>query len=74
MDTRRMDEPVELFEAMFEIYNLASVIGNDGSPHDSSRAPRILKLKQDITTVYKDTFTGTTKLRNDANDEQARPK
>jgi hypothetical protein len=67
MDARQLDEPSQLFEALFEIYNLALAVRNDQLRLESA-LPRIAKLKTEITTNFKDTFTGTKKTHNDAND------
>jgi hypothetical protein len=72
MNARRLDEPAQLFEVMFEIYNLASVVRDDESLNGSARA-RITKLKNETMVNFKDTFTGTIKPRNDVNDDHPSP-
>jgi hypothetical protein len=63
MKARHLDEPSQLFEALFEIYNLASTVRKDQAELESSRH-RIAKLRNEITKNFQDTFTGAKKTHN----------
>jgi hypothetical protein len=67
MDDRHLDQPSQLFEALFEIYNLASVIRHDKSRLNAAHS-RIPKLKTDITKNFKDKFTSTKRTHNGTDD------
>jgi hypothetical protein len=61
-------EQSQLFEAMFEIYNLKSVVRTDQSRLEAARS-RIPQLKTEITRDFKDTFTTTKRAQNGTNDD-----
>jgi len=54
----------ELFQALFEIYNLASVVRNDQSLIKGAQS-RIPTLNKEILDNFRDTFKGTKRTRND---------
>jgi hypothetical protein len=71
MKARQLDEPSQLFETLFELYNLSSAVRNDQAKLESARH-RIAKLKIEITKNFQDTFTGTKKTRNKDPTKQSR--
>jgi hypothetical protein len=55
-DTQDWNEPFQLFKAMFEIYNLASIIKNDGPPNLEGMKERIETLASDISRNFSNTL------------------
>ena len=57
MDDRQLRQPSQLFETLFELYNLASVIQSDQSRIEGARSC-IPKLRAEIMKNFEDTFKG----------------
>src|SRR6202789_431103 len=55
-DTQDWNQPFQLFKAMFKIYNLASIIQNDGPPNLEGMKERIETLASDISKNFPNTL------------------